>query len=113
MSALFEALLNEIGDRVAVRVAARLRADEPGMIAQSRSPLGRRRHCAAVKRRVAQHEFGAAVVGRQHLLSPEALAQELERASIKPATCSAASSNSVRNELIAELQLLKTGGRRG
>lgn len=46
-------------------------------IAQDSSPLGRRRHCAAVRARVARGQAGAAIVGRRHLLSPEALREAL------------------------------------
>jgi hypothetical protein len=44
---------------------------------QAGSPLGSRRHCAAVRRRVAQGLDGAAIVGRRHLLSPAALAETM------------------------------------
>jgi hypothetical protein len=42
-------------------------------VEQSASPLGRKRHCAAVRRRIEQGRDGAAIVGRRHLLSPGAL----------------------------------------
>lgn len=41
------------------------------------SPLGRRNHCAAVRRRKAEGLDGAERVGKRYLLSPEALQEEL------------------------------------
>lgn len=52
-----------------------------GHVDQRRSPLGRRRHCAAVRRRVLAGDEGAAIVGRHFLLSPQALRDELALAS--------------------------------
>jgi hypothetical protein len=73
-----ESLLGELAKQIAREVVAELRAGEaPGMIDQSASPLGRRRHIAAVRRRVAAGESGAAIVGRRHLLSRERLDAEL------------------------------------
>ncbi len=43
------------------------------------SPLGRRNHCAAVRRRKAEGLDGAEIVGKRYLLSPEALQEELAR----------------------------------
>ena len=47
---------------------------EAGMVSQTSSPLGSRRHCNAVKRRMAAGLPGAAKVGRRYLLSQDALA---------------------------------------
>lgn len=52
-----------------------------GHVDQRRSPLGRRRHCAAVRRRVLAGDEGAAIVGRHFLLSHQALRDELALAS--------------------------------
>lgn len=50
----------------------------PQRDAQGRdSPLGRRTHCRIVRERRAQGKGGAEIVGKKHLLSPEALAEEL------------------------------------
>lgn len=101
-------ILDELAQRVAAVVVERLRGGDPGMIDQSSSPMGRRRHCTAVKRRVARGEPGAAIVGRRHLLSPEALSEELGRVSGKPgAPHASASAGSVRAELERELRLLR------
>lgn len=72
-SAFFEAL----ADAVAERVVRKLTAETAAWTDQTRSPLGRKRHCLAVRRRVDQGDGGAAVVGRRHLLSKDALACEL------------------------------------
>jgi hypothetical protein len=72
-------LLEAFADMVADRVVQKLRATNDGMIGQEQSPLGRRRHCAAVQRRVASGQMGAAIVGRKHLLTQAALSEELAR----------------------------------
>jgi hypothetical protein len=51
------------------------------LIDQVASPLGNRRHCAAVQRLVAAGKPGASIVGRKHFLTPEALQAELANAS--------------------------------
>lgn len=108
--------LAALGEAVAARVAAlvveRLTNGAPGMVAQDASPLGRRRHCAAVKRRLASGKPGAAIVGRRHLLSPEALADELARVSGQRPPAVSPASGSVRAELERELRLVKGGGAR-
>lgn len=101
-------LLGALADFIAAKVERRLRAAAPGMIDQARSPLGARRHCAAVKRRLARGEPGASLVGRKHLLTEEALSEELGRVSNRqPAKRNDA--NDVRDELERELRLLKGG----
>jgi hypothetical protein len=80
-----ELILSELAREVARAVVAELRAGEtPGMIDQSASPLGRRRHIQAVRRRVAAGEAGAVVVGRRHLLSREAVDAELAALAKRP-----------------------------
>jgi hypothetical protein len=111
MNAL-DQLLNELADRLASRVLERLRGGEPGMLDQASSPLGRRRHCAAVKRRVGRGEPGAAIVGRRHLLSAEALADELARSSgssVASDTDGLQAAGSIRTELERELRLVRGG----
>lgn len=109
MSAL-DHLLDELADRLATRIVERLRAGEPDWIDQAASPLGRR-HCAAARRRIASGLPGAAIIGRRHLLSPEALSEELGRASRGRAPAASSPCASIRDELAAELRTLK-GGRR-
>ena len=100
-------LLDELAQRVAAVVVERLQAGAPGMVDQASSPLGARRHCAAVRRRMARGEAGAAVVGRRHLLTTEALGEELNRASGAPSP----TGSGIRAELERELRLVRGGGR--
>jgi hypothetical protein len=109
MTGGLDALVDALADRIVARVVEQLRGGTPGMIDQAASPLGSRRHCSAVKRRVARGEAGAAVVGRRHLLSPEALGEELGRTSKRKAPLATAASN-VRDELARELRLVRRGG---
>lgn len=59
------------------------RAVESGWIDQEYSPLGSRRHVAAVRRRVLRRKPGevldAAIIGRRYLLTVDALAEEYFR----------------------------------
>jgi hypothetical protein len=103
-------LLDALADRIAARVEERLRSGPQGWIAQDVSQLGRRRHIAAVRRRVAAGVGGAALVGRRALLSPEALEAELKhvgcpkvRQEIKPQR------GSVAAELDRELRIVRGG----
>ena len=69
-----------LAQTIAAAVVRELR--QPGddqWIGQADSPLGSRRHNAAVRRRLAAGEGGAARIGRRHLLSRRALAEELGR----------------------------------
>ena len=87
MSALEGALAafaRELAPLVAREVVAQLRSGNVDMIDPVSSPLGRKRHCAAVRRLVASGTPGAAIVGRRHLLSADALQAELATLSKKP-----------------------------
>jgi hypothetical protein len=68
---------------VAREVVRELRAGSENMIAQAGSPLGPRRHAAAVRKRVANSQGGAVIAGRRLLLSREALAEEMATLSCK------------------------------
>jgi len=71
-------VLAPFAEQVATILADRLRAGtDPDWFDQHRSPEGNRRHCAIVRRRIAEGRPGAAIVGRRHLLSREALEEEL------------------------------------
>jgi hypothetical protein len=74
--AVFAPLLDALADRFIDRWLA---ATNSRMVAQTGSPLGPRRHRAAVKRRVANNEGGAAIAdrGRRFMLTHEALREEL------------------------------------
>lgn len=73
-----DTIIDQLADRVADRVVERLRGSAD-MIDQTASPLGNRRHCRAVQARIARGEPGAAIVGRRHLMSREAMDDELGR----------------------------------
>lgn len=49
-----------------------------GWQSQNKSTLGRK-HNSVVRARIERGESGASIVGRRHLLSPEALVEELQR----------------------------------
>ena len=68
-------LLAEVLERFADLVAERLGAG--AFVDQRDSPLGRNRHCAAVRRRMAEAKPGASKIGRRYLLSREAMMEEL------------------------------------
>lgn len=81
MSAL-EDVLATLAKLVAAEVVRELRSGPADLVPQGASPLGKRRHCAAVRARVAKGDPGGCVVGRTHYLTPDALKQEL--AACKP-----------------------------
>jgi len=83
----------------AVRKALSAAADE-GMVSQTGSPLGPRRHAEAVKRRIATGAPGAAKVGRRYLLTQDALAEELSGLS-RPLASSNDAGEDLRRELRA------------
>jgi hypothetical protein len=64
---------------VAREVVRELRSGPADLVSQATSPLGKRRHCSAVRTRVARGDSSACVVGRAHYLTPEALRDELAR----------------------------------
>ncbi len=75
-----DGFLNDIARRIAHFMREQRGEDAPrlGWIDQSASPLGRK-HNGAVRRRLAAGEAGADIVGRRHLLTPDALAEEVRR----------------------------------
>jgi len=79
-----EAALAQFAQDVARLVLDGLRAgSDPAWFDQHRSPAGNRRHCAIVRRRIAEGKPGAAIAGRRLLLSREALEEELARGNKK------------------------------
>ena len=64
-------------EALAERLAERLERRRGRMINQHDSELGARRHREAVKRRIANGEGGAGHSGRNYLLTPEAIREEL------------------------------------
>ncbi|HEY2408833.1 MAG TPA: hypothetical protein VGI10_22665 [Polyangiaceae bacterium] len=81
-------------------ISAEASAERGTWIDQRRSQLGPRRHCAAVKRRMADGKTDAAIVGRRHLLSQTAHAEELATPTTRERKLS------VGDELRAELRLV-------
>lgn len=74
------AAIQTLAGAIAAAVVRELR--QPGedqWVSQADSPLGSRLHCRAVRRRVNAGDPGAAIVRRKHLLSNQALAEELRR----------------------------------
>lgn len=109
--AVFAVFARALAPYLARALRDELRAGtEPGWTDQHASPLGPRRHCAAARRRLAEGAPGAERVGRRLLLTPEALKEELARASKKRAK--ADPETDVR-DLAGELGLkLLSGGKR-
>jgi hypothetical protein len=75
----FESVLATFAALVAREVVRELKAGPSDLVPQATSPLGKRRHCAAVRARVARGDSSACIVGRTHYLTPEALREELTR----------------------------------
>lgn len=75
--AALETLARVLAPMVAQEVVRALRSGPSDLISQAASPLGKRRHCAAVRARVGRGDSSGCVVGRTHYLTPEALSQEL------------------------------------
>ncbi|HEY6056197.1 MAG TPA: hypothetical protein VIU86_19865 [Gaiellaceae bacterium] len=107
-----EDLLQELALRIGRVVVAELRGIDQNMVEQSGSPLGRNRHVAAVKRRLAQGKGGAHIVGRRHLLTREALQEELDRKS-QPGVARAKANGSTlqqsaKDEMMARLRMVRS-----
>ncbi len=98
LSSALDVVIDTIVNRVVQRLAAGQHAD---WVDQGGSPLGPRRHRAAVLRRIAAGQPGATKIGRRHLLSRDALEAELAAAADK-----APVSPSVADELRRELRLV-------
>jgi hypothetical protein len=102
-------LLDELADRLYERLETRRRAGARDMVDQDDSPLGPRRHCRAVARRLASGEPGALKLGRRQLLTRQALAEELERLAKRRAAKTAAAASEqdpVQERLERRLRLL-------
>ena len=96
---LDSAFIDQVAERVAAIVLRELRGSElAAMVDQKASPLGSKRHCAAVRRRLDTSMPGAAKVGRRHLLSPAALSEELAAVSVA----------STSNDVVAGLERIRT-----
>lgn len=73
-------LIEVVAQRAAAIILAALQGQTDSLADQTVSPLGPLRHCAAVRRRIDRGQQGASIVGRRHLLTPEALQEELATA---------------------------------
>jgi hypothetical protein len=90
---------------IAAAVVDKLRAGTvPGWIDQGASSLGRRRHIAAVRRRVQAGEGGAVQLGRRYLLGKEAHDAELNGLG------AGASTDETEEQIARELGLRLVGG---
>ncbi len=88
-------------------------AEWAAWVSQACSPLGKRRHTAACRRRIELGEGGARIVGRRHDLSPEALQDELNKISQRATPRKVQTeepTTSIADELASELRL--AGARR-
>lgn len=101
--AALETLADLLADRVAKRL---LTSEQDGWVDQSASPLGPRRHRKAVTARVAAGAPGAAKVGRRHLLSKDALSEELSAIGKRKPKRAAPAEPSFEAKLRAELRLV-------
>ena len=74
-----EDFLQRLAEELAPRIKAELEKTS-AWVDQKGSPLGRNRHCAAVKRRMAEGLEGAYVApGNRCMLTPAALREEMQR----------------------------------
>ena len=88
------------------------KAERRDWVDQTSSPLGRRRHVAAVKRRIDRALEGVAMVGRRALLSATALEEELALLSKGPNKATATSEpEDVTSRLERRLGLVQGGVR--
>lgn len=78
-----DGMWDELAERIANIVARRLSDGDTGLVDQATSPLGGRKHRAAVQRRLREGKQGASIVGRRFFLTREALQEELERATLE------------------------------
>lgn len=73
-------------------------------VSQCQSVLGRCRHAAVVRRRIDAGLQGAAIVGRNYLLSPEALEEELATVSRRRPPKKSPAPTNITEELDAALR---------
>ena len=108
---LVEQLIDLLAERVASAIAARLQGGEDGFVDQARSLLGPRRHCAAVRRRIARGESGALVVDRQHYLTLRAYEEEIARRGTKGSPVDLTPKpHGIAQKLENELRLIRRNG---
>jgi hypothetical protein len=69
-------------DRMEARLAKCAAPEAGELVDQRNSPLGRRRHCAAVRRLRAEGDQRVYVKGRLHMMTRDAVQEELARVSL-------------------------------
>jgi hypothetical protein len=93
-------LLECLADRLAQRIVDKLRSDDLGLLDQSSSPLGRRRHIAFVR------AGGGVQIGRRYLAKREDVLAQLEKlARVKPRPGKVDTEQQAVDRLAAELGL--------
>jgi hypothetical protein len=93
------------------QIVSEARAERRDWIDQNASALGRRRHIAAVRQRLAAGDAGAAMVGRRALLSEAAHAAELVTISKRTPKSEQKPAQSGPEALRAKLGLVHGGAR--
>lgn len=100
-----DGVLETLARLVAQEVIRELRSGPSDLVSQATSPLGKRRHCAAVRARVARGDSSGCVVGRTHYLTPDALREELARSKApKRKAAKARASQATPHDELADLR---------
>lgn len=94
-----EEVLGKFAELVAAHVVRELRSGPSDLVPQASSPLGKRRHCAAVRARVQRGDAGGCVVGRIYYLTPQALNEELAKGKPPKRRASVVNVNAPHDEL--------------
>lgn len=92
--------------------AAEAEPHSAGWIDANSSPRGARWFWRAARGREARGEPGVSIAGRRCLMTRAALDEELARASAKRPAATSPAPQGVREELMAELRLVRGGGSR-
>lgn len=90
------------------RIDAEERAEKRQWQSQTGSPLGNRRHVAAVRRRVGSGIEGASIIGRRYLLSPGALDEELEAVATRAKTTPANENETTKQRIERRLGIVRS-----
>lgn len=93
-------------DALAEAIVTKLRsASDDGWVAQEESRLGRNKHCAAVRRRVAAGDIRAAMANGRFLLTREALNEELRGPAVaKPLAKTEPASDGIEARILRKLE---------
>lgn len=106
-------ILGRFGKAFAAEIARELAnqlraANEDGWVSQANSPLGPRRHCAAVRRRIGRGAIDCIIDGKRYLMTRDALHEELlslgkPRPTVKAIPVDVEPTTSVRSRLLRKL----------